>query len=209
MADTVTATLWFGLWYPWSPTGVNTDAPDTTTPCCVPTLQVPQTWPSIYRDLQDSILAYPSTTHTYIHISLGSPYSSVYPCGRTGRSLCRHHCAVEYRKYTPSMHGFCKSASFILADPSRLRRHPTAASARHHSESVFIHFRDVDSDIPSAGIQVRYSCMTSASNSHIFNYVVSAPWTCRLACHIAWYQRKLGLAVLNRCHYALLIPIVL
>lgn len=40
-----------------------------------------------------------------------------------------------------------------------------------HSESVFIHFRDVDSNIPSAGIQVGYTCMTSASNSHIFNYV--------------------------------------
>eukprot|EP00904_Undaria_pinnatifida_P000566 jgi/Undpi1/1050/HiC_scaffold_10.g04513.m1 len=40
-----------------------------------------------------------------------------------------------------------------------------------HSENVFIHFRDVDTGVLSAGIQVAYSCMTKSSNSHLFNYV--------------------------------------
>eukprot|EP00904_Undaria_pinnatifida_P008172 jgi/Undpi1/4485/HiC_scaffold_17.g07839.m1 len=40
-----------------------------------------------------------------------------------------------------------------------------------HSESVFIHLRDVDTGIYSAGIQVSYSCMTSASDRHISSHV--------------------------------------
>lgn len=33
--------------------------------------------------------------------------------------------------------------------------------------------RDPDTEVLSAGIQVAYSCMTSGSSSHIFNFVVS------------------------------------
>ncbi|CAM9308303.1 unnamed protein product, partial [Laminaria digitata] len=40
-----------------------------------------------------------------------------------------------------------------------------------HSESVFVSLRDADTGIYSAGIQVPYSCTTSASSSHTFNYM--------------------------------------
>ena len=81
---------------------------------------------------------------------------------------------------------FLAHAQFSSRPSCRCRRR------RYHSESVFIHFRDVDSDIPSAGIQVRYSCITSASNSHIHNYVVSKPHTCRLTTHTSWHAEKLA-----------------
>ena len=81
---------------------------------------------------------------------------------------------ITQRRVYASYGCFQSFGALALAQtPNTSSSRPPPPPTPPSSESVFVFLRDADSGDLSVGIQMAYNCMNNASNSHVFNFMVS------------------------------------